>query len=233
MRAVPSFFRVPLLPASGFWPISLCNHGTSGALPRESKLEPATDCIASTACTARPCCQATARGFWRAAQFFEVGTRCSPVLRLGRELRDPTPAVRRLLQRTDWFTQEKACKLLTAVLGARPSKEIQLANGSAGPSTSSSAAAATSTAPPIVAAASESVQVRRKVQSVVIMQIACTPVRTLCGTVIRACVRLSVNARPSAVLAVATALVSILCKAIAVRRHADSTGFRRRLTATG
>ena len=67
--------------------------------------------------------------------------------------------VRRLLQRTDWFTQEKACKLLTAVLGARPSKEIHLANG-AGPS-ASSAAAAVSTAPPIVAAASESVQVRR------------------------------------------------------------------------
>jgi len=69
-----------------------------------------------------------------------------------------TSVSRRLLQRTDWFTQEKACKLLTAVLGARPSKEIQLANG-AGPSTSS-AAAAVSTAPPIVAAASESVQVR-------------------------------------------------------------------------
>ena len=68
---------------------------------------------------------------------------------------------RRLLQRTDWFTQEKACKLLTAVLGARPSKEIHLANG-AGPS-ASAAAAAVSTAPPIVAAASESVQVRRMI----------------------------------------------------------------------
>ena len=47
---------------------------------------------------------------------------------------------RRLLQRTDWFTQEKACKLLTAILLARPNKEIHLANG-AGPSSSTGTAA--------------------------------------------------------------------------------------------
>ena len=68
---------------------------------------------------------------------------------------------RRLLQRTDWFTQEKACKLLSLVLLARPQKEVQLANGAgAGPSTSSAAAARSSPAVPIVSAASEGVQVR-------------------------------------------------------------------------
>lgn len=66
---------------------------------------------------------------------------------------------RRLLQRTDWFTQEKACKLLTLILLARPHKELQLANGS-GPSTSAAAAARSSPAAPIVSAASEGVQVR-------------------------------------------------------------------------
>ena len=69
---------------------------------------------------------------------------------------------RRLLQRTDWFTQEKACKLLSLVLLARPQKEVQLANGAgAGPSTSAATAAARSSpAVPIVSAASEGVQVR-------------------------------------------------------------------------
>lgn len=45
----------------------------------------------------------------------------------------------RLLHRNDWFTQEKACLLLTAVLASRPDKAALVA---AGPSTSASAAAA-------------------------------------------------------------------------------------------
>jgi len=57
---------------------------------------------------------------------------------------------RRLLQRTDWFTQEKACRLLTAALGARPGKAVAqappgpVANGMA----SSSSASAPPAAPP-------------------------------------------------------------------------------------
>ena len=44
----------------------------------------------------------------------------------------------RLLQKTDWFTQEKAARLLTAVLETRPNKSI-VANGHA-PSTSTASA---------------------------------------------------------------------------------------------
>lgn len=45
----------------------------------------------------------------------------------------------RLLQRSDWFTQEKACRLLTAILESRPNKNEQvLSNGAKeGPSSSS------------------------------------------------------------------------------------------------
>lgn len=45
----------------------------------------------------------------------------------------------RLLQRSDWFTQEKACRLLTAILEHRPSRNGEvLSNGHKdGPSSSS------------------------------------------------------------------------------------------------
>ena len=58
----------------------------------------------------------------------------------------------RLLQRMDWFTQEKACRLLTAVLEARPNKSVTTANGAMenGHAESSSA--------PIVSAEAEGVQ---------------------------------------------------------------------------
>lgn len=59
----------------------------------------------------------------------------------------------RLLQRTDWFIQEKACKLLTLIFLARPNKELHLAT-SAGPSS----AASTSAAAPIASAASAALQ---------------------------------------------------------------------------
>ncbi|KAK9845988.1 hypothetical protein WJX81_007801 [Elliptochloris bilobata] len=64
--------------------------------------------------------------------------------------RDPYTIFLRLLQRTDWFTQEKACRLLTAILGARPGKAVAEAppgpmmNGAA----SSSVAASAPCAPP-------------------------------------------------------------------------------------
>ena len=45
-------------------------------------------------------------------------------------------ALCRLLQKTDWFTQEKAARLLTAVLETRPNKGLTAPNGRA-PSTSS------------------------------------------------------------------------------------------------
>lgn len=53
----------------------------------------------------------------------------------------------RLLQRSDWFTQEKACRLLAAILGARPDK--------AGSKAPSSGAGSSSGAP--VSAAAEGV----------------------------------------------------------------------------
>lgn len=47
----------------------------------------------------------------------------------------------RLLQRTDWFTQEKACRLLTAVLEYRPNKGAAVvANGTTDNQPSSSKA---------------------------------------------------------------------------------------------
>ncbi len=39
------------------------------------------------------------------------------------------PAPCRLLQRQDWFTQEKACKLLAIVIDSRPRKSSAFANG--------------------------------------------------------------------------------------------------------
>lgn len=47
----------------------------------------------------------------------------------------------RLLQRTDWFTQEKACTLLTILLDCRPSKEASAGSAQAGPSSSSGVSA--------------------------------------------------------------------------------------------
>ena len=38
----------------------------------------------------------------------------------------------RLLQRTDWFTQEKACMLLVAILESRPSDDGTAQNGNTG-----------------------------------------------------------------------------------------------------
>ncbi|KAK9813607.1 hypothetical protein WJX73_010348 [Symbiochloris irregularis] len=38
---------------------------------------------------------------------------------------DPYTIFLRLLQRTDWFTQEKACKLLAAIIVARPNKVVK------------------------------------------------------------------------------------------------------------
>jgi hypothetical protein len=49
----------------------------------------------------------------------------------------------RLLQRSDWFTQEKACRLLAAILAARPDKSGSSAPASkAGPSSGSAVSAA-------------------------------------------------------------------------------------------
>lgn len=60
-------------------------------------------------------------------------------------LHDQCSCHARLLQRTDWFTQEKACRLLTAVLESRPDKSVRtqapLENGHAEPSEGPSSAA--------------------------------------------------------------------------------------------
>ncbi|KAK9811416.1 hypothetical protein WJX72_003647 [[Myrmecia] bisecta] len=65
-------------------------------------------------------------------------------------LPDPYTIFLRLLQRTDWYTQETACRLLTAIIDARPDKEQIIMNGGA-PGASTSAA-------PILVAASEGVE---------------------------------------------------------------------------
>jgi hypothetical protein len=53
------------------------------------------------------------------------------------------PCPCRLLQRSDWFTQEKACRLLAAILGARPDKgSTKPASSGAGPSSGSAVSAA-------------------------------------------------------------------------------------------
>ena len=73
------------------------------------------------------------------------------------------PWLCRLLQRSDWFTQEKACRLLAAILGARPDKD-----GSKAPS---SGAGSSSGAP--VSAAAEGVhatQVSRYPSGTMLMQ---------------------------------------------------------------
>jgi len=56
---------------------------------------------------------------------------------------DPYPVFLRLLQRQDWFTQEKSCKLLALIISARPNKSAAFANGviSSEPSSSSHPAA--------------------------------------------------------------------------------------------
>ena len=46
----------------------------------------------------------------------------------------------RLLGRTDWFSQSKACKLLTAVFESRPEKEQAEAHGATANGASSSQA---------------------------------------------------------------------------------------------
>jgi len=46
----------------------------------------------------------------------------------------------RLLQRADWFTQEKACRLLAAILAARPDKGGS--DSGAGPSSGATVSAA-------------------------------------------------------------------------------------------
>jgi V-type H+-transporting ATPase subunit H len=64
---------------------------------------------------------------------------------------DPYPILLRLLQRSDWFTQDKACQLLVRVLQARPHKDATLpshassgqANGAA-PSSSNGASSSSS-----------------------------------------------------------------------------------------
>lgn len=51
----------------------------------------------------------------------------------------------RLLQRSDWFTQEKACRLLAAILGARPDKggsQAAASSSGAGPSSGAAVSAA-------------------------------------------------------------------------------------------
>lgn len=42
---------------------------------------------------------------------------------------DPYTVFLRLLQRQDWFTQEKACKLLTGIIECRPKKSTAFSNG--------------------------------------------------------------------------------------------------------
>jgi len=65
----------------------------------------------------------------------------------------------RLLQRTDWFTQEKACRVLTAILAARPGKAVAAApQGRIANGVSSSAAAAEAPAAPPPQAESGAVQ---------------------------------------------------------------------------
>lgn len=55
---------------------------------------------------------------------------------------DPYTVFLRLLQRQDWFTQEKACKLLTGIIESRPKKTTAFTNGflSGEPSSSSASA---------------------------------------------------------------------------------------------
>lgn len=87
--------------------------------------------------------------------------RCCPVTATGHPQRaclfhgtaDPYAPLLRLLQRPDWFTQEKACKLLTAVIETRPGKGASssaLASGE--PSSSAAAATGADAAEPVIAA---------------------------------------------------------------------------------
>lgn len=55
---------------------------------------------------------------------------------------DPYSIFLRLLQRTDWFTQEKSCKLLTQIIQARPNKGAPFTHMASSSSHASSSAAA-------------------------------------------------------------------------------------------
>eukprot|EP00878_Enallax_costatus_P027898 GHUV01030086.1.p1 GENE.GHUV01030086.1~~GHUV01030086.1.p1 ORF type:complete len:450 (+),score=138.79 GHUV01030086.1:518-1867(+) len=55
---------------------------------------------------------------------------------------DPYTIFLRLLQRTDWFTQEKSCKLLTQIIQSRPNKGAPFVHMASSSSQASSSAAA-------------------------------------------------------------------------------------------
>ena len=72
-------------------------------------------------CSARTCAQHDVPAIYPQANCSCNYPRQQPVL-AGRLLKLPGCAGGRLLQRTDWFTQEKAALLLTAIVAARPNR---------------------------------------------------------------------------------------------------------------
>jgi V-type H+-transporting ATPase subunit H len=66
---------------------------------------------------------------------------------------DPYAVLLRLLQRSDWFTQDKACQLLVAVVRSRPNKGAFVTTSTAAASSSSSSGAAAASPSAAAAAA--------------------------------------------------------------------------------